>query len=91
MDSDYLYGNFLQRPPASAVLAWLKRIGHRRFLSVTLRLTEDLRRLPLLNEIRERLLAEGLNIRSDEIGRLAPANDLGWLKRGLRGKPAVLT
>ena len=91
MDSDYLYGNFLQRPPASAVLAWLKRIGHRRFLSVTLRLTEDLRRPPLLNEIREQLLAERLKIRSDEIGRLAPANDLGWLKRGLRGKPAVLT
>ena len=77
MDSGYLFGNFLQRPPASAVLAWLKRIGHRRFLSVSLRLTEDLRKPPLLNEIREQLLAEGLKIRSDEIGRLAPANDLG--------------
>jgi hypothetical protein len=60
-----------------------------RFLSATLRLTEHLQRPPLLKEIRQQLLSEGLAIGADEIGRLARNNGLSWLKPGPRGRSTL--
>jgi hypothetical protein len=79
----------LRRQNRSSAAATVNR--HHRFLLTTLQLTERLQRPPLLKEIREQLLAEGLTIGSDEVGRVARANGLGWLKPGSRGKAAIDT